>query len=104
MNSNPSRTAAYFEDRAKRARTAEERKRFLAVARRYHKLAKESVRTDVRRGATTLRVGQRVCRITTDERGTVTEANGKVKVRWDGGATSYFRRDRSADVRLAPKP
>ena len=28
-------TALYFEDRAKRARTVEERERFLAVARRY---------------------------------------------------------------------
>jgi hypothetical protein len=52
--------------------------------------------------AATLRVGQRVCRKTTDELGTVTAANGEVKVKWDGGQTSYFRRDKLANVRLYP--
>ncbi len=54
--------------------------------------------------AATLHVGQRVCRKATDEFGTVTESNGKVGVKWDNGRTSYFRRDKAANVRLmAPK-
>ena len=32
---NPLKTAAYFEDRAKRSRRAEDKARFLAVARKY---------------------------------------------------------------------
>jgi len=51
-------------------------------------------------GAALLRVGQRVSRKTTDELGTVTEADGGVKVKWDSGRTSYFRRAKSANVRL----
>ena len=35
-----------------------------------------------------------------DECGTVTEADGQIKVKWDGGQTSYFRRDEQANVRL----
>ena len=49
--------------------------------------------------AETLRIGQRVCRMTTDEQGTVTEADGEIKVKWDGGRTSYFRRGQMANVR-----
>ena len=49
-----------------------------------------------------LREGQRVCRMTTDELGTVVEADGKIKVKWDGGRTSYFRRDQVAE--RAPQP
>jgi hypothetical protein len=40
-NSKPMEAAAYFEGRAKRARTREERERFLTVARRYRELAKD---------------------------------------------------------------
>lgn len=53
------------------------------------------------RDAATLQVGQRVCRKTSEELGTVAEANGKVKIKWDGGRTSYFRRHELANVRLA---
>jgi hypothetical protein len=47
-----------------------------------------------------LRAGQRVGRQGSDEQGTVVEADGSVKVKWDGGRTSYFRRDRAANVKL----
>jgi hypothetical protein len=49
--------------------------------------------------ALNLRAGQRVCRKTTDERGTVTEAEGEINVKWDNGKTSYFRWDKPANVR-----
>src|SRR4051794_16283906 len=39
--------------------------------------------------AAKLRAGQRVVRKTTDELGTVIEANDEIKVKWDGGRTSY---------------
>jgi hypothetical protein len=45
-----------------------------------------------------LRRGQRVSRIDTEELGTVVEADGEIKVKWDGGRTSYFRRDKPANV------
>ena len=48
----------------------------------------------------TLRAEQRVCRKTTDELGTVVEADGEIKVKWDSGRTSYFRRGQVANVRL----
>jgi hypothetical protein len=44
-----------------------------------------------RRDAAFLERGQRVERKDTDESGTVTKANGEVKVKWDGGKTSYYR-------------
>jgi len=50
--------------------------------------------------AALLKVGQRVIRKDSDECGTVTEADGQIKVKWDGGQTSYFRRDEQANVRL----
>jgi hypothetical protein len=50
--------------------------------------------------AASLRVGQRVSRKTTDEHGTVTDADGLVIVKWDGGSTSYFLRGKPANVRL----
>ena len=50
--------------------------------------------------AATLQAGQRVSRKTTGELGMVIEADGEVKVKWDRGGTSYFRRNKSADVRL----
>jgi hypothetical protein len=47
-----------------------------------------------RRNAEYLQAGQRVFRLTTDEQGIVIAANGKskIKVKWDGGRTSYFHR------------
>lgn len=41
------------------------------------------------------RAGQRVSRKDSEELGTVLEANGEIKVKWDGGRTSYFRRGKS---------
>jgi len=46
-----------------------------------------------------LRAGDRVSRKDSDERGTVVESDGEIKVRWDGGGTSYLRKDRPANVR-----
>ena len=46
------------------------------------------------------RVGQRVARKDTRECGTVTETDGNVKVKWDGGRTSYFRHGDTANVQL----
>jgi hypothetical protein len=48
-------------------------------------------------------VGQRVSRKDTEELGTVTEIDGKIKVEWDGGSTSYFRHGREANVQPATK-
>jgi hypothetical protein len=48
------------------------------------------------------RVGQRVVRKDSDENGTVLEVDrGTVKVKWDGGRTSYFRPDTPGNVQLA---
>ena len=46
--------------------------------------------------------GRRVSRKDTGELGIIVEANGKIKVRWDGGRTSYFRRNMPGNVRLKP--
>jgi hypothetical protein len=47
------------------------------------------------------RVDQRVAREDSDELGTVVEApDGALKVRWDGGRTSYFKRYKPSNVRL----
>jgi hypothetical protein len=46
------------------------------------------------------RVGQRVSRKNTEEVGTVVENDGQIKVRWDGGRTSYFRHGETANVKL----
>jgi hypothetical protein len=32
--------------------------------------------------------------------GTVIKINGFIKVKWDGGRTSYFRRDTQANIQL----
>jgi len=53
------------------------------------------------------RKGQRVCRNGTGELGTIVEANGQIKVKWDDGHTSYFYRNKlaklhSADNRSGP--
>lgn len=48
------------------------------------------------------RAGQRVARIQDHgDQGTIVEANGKIKVRWDSGRTSYFRRNKPANVQIA---
>jgi hypothetical protein len=49
---------------------------------------------------TTWQIGQRVSRKSTDELGTVVEINGSIKVRWDGGATSYFRHGAPGNIQL----
>ena len=48
----------------------------------------------------TWRVGQRVARKDTRECGTVIEVDGNVKVKWDGGRTSYFRHGDKANVQI----
>ena len=57
-------------------------------------------RTKPGKDAALLKRGQRVRRKNADESGTVIEADGEIKVKWDGGRTSYFRRDQQANVRL----
>jgi hypothetical protein len=48
------------------------------------------------------RTGQRVARLRDhDEHGTVVEADGEIKVKWDSGRTSYFRRNRPSNVQIA---
>jgi hypothetical protein len=47
---------------------------------------------------TTWRVGERVSRKNSDELGTVVKIDGKIKVRWDAGQTSYFRHGQQANV------
>lgn len=49
---------------------------------------------------TTWPVGLRVSRKDTDERGTVVECDGGIKVKWDSGQTSYFRHGKQANVEL----
>ena len=49
---------------------------------------------------TTWQIGQRVVRKNNAELGTVTEKNGKIKVAWDSGRTSYFRHDQWANLTL----
>jgi hypothetical protein len=49
--------------------------------------------------AALLKRGERVRRKTNDDQGTVTEADGAVKVKWDSGQTSYFRRNKPANVK-----
>jgi hypothetical protein len=36
--------------------------------------------------------GQRVARVDSCHLGTIVEANGEIKVKWDDGRTSYYRR------------
>ena len=49
---------------------------------------------------TTWRIGQRVSRKDTEELGTVTKINGSIKVKWDGGRTSYFRHGELANIQF----
>ena len=48
------------------------------------------------------RVGQRVERKDGAEQGTVVAVDETIKVKWDGGATSYFRRGEWEKLRLMP--
>jgi hypothetical protein len=47
------------------------------------------------------RVGVRVTRDGGEDSGTIVEANGEIKVKWDSGRTSYYRRKVPANIRLA---
>lgn len=50
-----------------------------------------------------LQLGQRVMRGNGSEQGTVVEATEQeIKVKWDRGATSYFRRGAHGNVRSLP--
>jgi hypothetical protein len=44
--------------------------------------------------------GRRVSREDTKELGTITEADGEIKVKWDNGRTSYFGRTVPSNVKL----
>jgi hypothetical protein len=48
----------------------------------------------------TWQVGQRVSRKNTAEFGTVVKINGSIKVKWDGGRTSYFRHGDPGNIQL----
>jgi hypothetical protein len=51
----------------------------------------------------TLEIGERVVSKDTAEGGTVVEANDReIKVKWDRGGTSYYRRGRAGNVLHAP--
>jgi hypothetical protein len=47
-------------------------------------------------------IGPRVSRKDTNELGTVAQTDGMVKVKWDGGRTSYFDHAIAANVQLKP--
>ena len=38
------------------------------------------------------------------ELGTVSEIDGKIKVKWDEGATSYFRHGERGNIAITPSP
>ena len=51
------------------------------------------------------RVGQRISRIATGDRGTVDEVSEHtIKIKWDSDATSYYRRDDVGSVLLKEPP
>jgi hypothetical protein len=51
------------------------------------------------------RIGQRVWRKANRERGTVDEVTEHaIKIKWDSGATSYYRRDDVGSVLLQESP
>lgn len=53
--------------------------------------------------STDLQIGRRVVRGNSAERGIVVEATEQeIKVKWDRGATSYFRRGAQGNVRPLP--
>ena len=49
------------------------------------------------------KVGQRVSRKDSDELGAIVEVDGEIKVKWDSGRTSYYRRSVQANVQLIEK-
>jgi len=52
-----------------------------------------------------VRVGQRVSRKDSRALGTVAEVSEHaIKIKWDSGATSYYRRDDLSDVVLKERP
>jgi hypothetical protein len=53
---------------------------------------------------TTWQVGQRVIRKDDEELGTVVETDGSIKVKWDGGSTSYFRHGSPGNIQLQRPP
>ncbi|MBR1157171.1 hypothetical protein [Bradyrhizobium sp. JYMT SZCCT0428] len=52
---------------------------------------------------TDLQVGQRVAREDSGEIGTIVEVDGEIKVKWDSGRTSYYRRKKPAKIELVEK-
>jgi hypothetical protein len=44
-------------------------------------------------------VGQRVTRVKPEKIGTVVEVDGRMKVKWDTGGTSYYSLDQSRTIR-----
>jgi hypothetical protein len=52
--------------------------------------------------AASWRTGRRVSQVIDDtqEVGTILAANGEIKVKWDSGRTSYYRRSVPANLRL----
>ena len=52
----------------------------------------------------TWQVGQTVSSNSSDELGTVVKINGSIKVKWDGGSTSYFRHGTPGNIQLKPRP
>jgi hypothetical protein len=48
-------------------------------------------------------IGARVSRIGSDETGTIIDADGQIKVKWDSGRTSYYRRKVPANIRIEEK-
>ena len=61
------------------------------VEKEYQRLAQNSERWQV---------GNRVSRKDSAALGTIVDAGGQIKIRWDGGRISHFRRDRPANVKL----
>jgi hypothetical protein len=64
------------------------------VENEYGRLAQNSVRWQV---------GNRVSRKDSLILGTIVAAAGQIKIKWDGGRTSHFRRDKPANVKLIPE-
>jgi len=48
-------------------------------------------------------VGQRVARTDSDHSGTIVEADGEIKVKWDDGRTSYYRRKVPTNIKPEEK-
>ena len=48
-------------------------------------------------------MSQRVTREDSQESGTIVEVDGEIKVKWDSGRTSYYRRKNPANIRVVEK-